>query len=288
MVELKTLAESIEKGLNALSAANNLGIVFKIHSDAGEYEKARVARTGKQRYTNGLLQVISSSIVPVQHLTVASQRARLEVAVQLFNKNTDAVIIEAHRAVLDGYFKTTSLQMLDDKNGNKYSVASTYSLASTGAVAVESPLGTSVRFSVLIDYAMVQNGLNSSAFTVTLDEVNVEYASFTIDRTPATDSASYSGTNGAARNVANSTALTFVLEIPATVTDNAANSALRGFILDGDMQTVHTLVVAIGTQSRTYSVVFGSTNISLVGYSNAGYTVKLIEAANLTEGNGNG
>ncbi len=283
MVELKTLAQTVENGLNALSAANNLGIVFKIHSDAGEYQKALISRTAKQRYTNGLLQVVSSSIVPVQNLTVATQNARLEIAVQLPNPQTDAVIIEAHRAVLDGYFKTTALQMLEDKDGKKYSVASTYSLASTGGVAAESPLGTAITFTVLIDYAMVQNGLNSSTFTVTLDGVNIEYVSLTIDRTPAMDAADYSDTNGAAHNVANSTALTFVLEIPATVTDNVANSALRGFVLDGDMKTVHTLNVAIGTENRTYKVVFASTNISLIGYQNAGYMVKFVEAADLPE-----
>lgn len=283
MVELKTLADKIEKGLNALSATNNLGIVFKIHSDAGEYEKAFVSRTGKQRYTNGLLQIVSSSIVPVQNLTVATQSARLEVVVQLPNPQTDANMIELHRAVLDGYFKSTAIQTLKDKDGKMYSVASSYSLASTGIVSNPSPLGTSITFAVLINYAMVQNGLNSTAFTVTLDGVSVEYTSLTIDRTPAMDSATYSNTNGAANNVANTTALTFILEIPATITDNAANSALRSYVLDGDMQSVHTLVVSIGRESRTYSVVFVETNISLDGVQNAGYTVRLVEAADLTE-----
>lgn len=288
MILLKTLAGKIEKGLNALSAANDLGIVFKIHSDAGEYKKATVSRTEKKRYTNGLLQVVSSSIVPVQNLTVATQQARLEVAVQLLDKNTDTEIIEMHRAVLDGYFKATTLQHIEDESGNTYSVSSTYSLASTGVVTAESPLGTSVTFTVFIDYAMVQNGLNSSQFTVTLDGVNVEYTSLTIDRTAAMESATYNNDNGAGRNIANSTALTFIMEIPATVTDNAANSALRGFIMDGDMETVHSLTVDIGTKGRTYSVLFGSANIAINGYQNAGYTVKMVEAADVLEVESNG
>ena len=219
----------------------------------------------------------------MQNLTVATQQARLEVAVQLLDKNTDAEIIEMHRAVLDRYFKTTTLQHIDDESGNTYSVSSTYSLASTGVVTAESPLGTSVTFTVFIDYAMVQNGLNSSQFTVALDGVNVEYTSLTIDRTAAMESATYNDSNGVGRNIANSTALTLILEIPATVTDNAANSALRDFIMDGNMKTVHTLTIAIGSESRTYKVLFGSANVAIIGYQNAGYTVKLVEAADMQE-----
>lgn len=283
MVELRTLAESIENGLNALSTLNSLGIVFKIHSDAGEYKKARKTRTQKQRYTNGLLQIISSSVVPVQHLVVATLSAKLEIEVQLPNPDTDTAIIVEHRAVLDEYFKSATLQMLTDKEGKTYSVSSGYSLASTGSVTNQSPLGTNVTFTVMIDYAMVQNGLNSSEFSITLDGATIQYSSFTIDRTPAMDSAPYSDTNGAAHNEDISTALTFNLQIPATTTENAANSALRDFVLDGDMEKVHTLTVDIAGVSRSYSVLFASTNISINGIQNAGYTVKFVEAAKLEE-----
>lgn len=281
MVELSILAASIENGLNALSTLNSLGIVFRIHSDAGDYAKALKTRTEKQRYTNGLLQVVSSSIVPVQNLVVATQSARLEVAVQLPNPETDTAIIAKHREVLDTYFKTTTLQMLTDKDGKTYSVSSAYSLATTGGVDNLSPLGTNLTFVVMIDYAMVQNGLNSSEFSITLDGATVQYTSLTIDRTAVMDSAPYSNTNGSGRNVAVSTALTFNLEIPATTTENDGNTALCSFLLDGDMQTVHTLTVDIGGVSRSYSVVFAQDNISLRGFQNAGYTVKFIEAADL-------
>lgn len=288
MIELNTLAKNMENGLNNLSIQNGLGIVFKIHSDEGEYKTALQSRVKRQRYTNGLLQISSSSIVPVQNLVVATQAARLDIAVQLPNRNTDDQIITAYRGLLDGYFTATSLQMLKDASGKMYSVASVYSLATTGSVSVESPLGTNITFTVFVNYSLVQNGLNSSEFTVTLDGAAVEYTSLTIDRTTAMDSAAYSNTNGSAKNVANSMALTFHLQIPATITDNAANAALRQFVLDGDMQTKHTLVVDIGGESRTYTVVFGETNISLNGLQNAGYTVIFVEAANLSEVSDNG
>ena len=57
------------------------------------------------------------------------------------------------------------------------------------------------------------------------------------------------------------------------------------FLLDGDMAAIHTLTVAMGENApRTYSVVFGDSNISLDGIQNAGYTVTFVEAATLTEG----
>ena len=283
MITLQTLAKEIENGLNN----NVLGVQYKIHSDGGSYNKALYGRVAanRKRFTNGLLQVLSSSIVPVQSLIVATQTVRLEVAVQLLDKDTEDSVIAMHRAILDGYFQSTGVQMLTDESGKQFSVSSAYSLASTGTVQAAAPLGTHITFEVNVTYSMVQNGLNSSQFKVSLDGVELAYTTFTIVRTPSMDASTYNGGNGASKNVSNTTALQFNIQLPAIVTQNDAQSAIMNFLLDGDMAAIHTLTVAMGENApRTYSVVFGDSNISLDGIQNAGYTVTFVEAATLTEG----
>lgn len=283
MITLETLAKEIQKGLNG----NAFGIEYKIHSDGGSYNKALYGRisANRKRFTNGLLQVVSSSVVPVQGLIVATQTARLEVSVQLPDKETEDSVIAMHRAILDSYFQSTGVQMLTDESGKNFSVSSAYSLTSTGIMQAASPLGTYITFAANLTYSMVQNGLNSSQFHVTLDGVEIAYTDITIVRTPTMDASTYNGGNGAAKNVSNTTALQFNIQLPATVTENAAQNAIMMFLLDGDMAEIHTLTIAIGENTpRTYSVVFGDTNISLDGIQNAGYTVTFVEAATLTEG----
>lgn len=283
MIALKTLAKRIEDGLNS----NTFGFSYAIHSDAGEYKKALNGRVAAQRkrYTNGCLQLVSSSVMPTQGLVVANETMRLEVQVQLFAIEPDANVIEAHRSILDAYFQaaTKDVQMIPDESGDVFSVSSTYSLANTGVVTQPSPIGSSITFIVMITYGMVQNGLNSSKFRVTLDGAEIAYSSFTIANVPTMEGVAYSNSLGAAKNISTATALSFNLQFPATTPPDAANNAVMDFLLDGDMLSIHTLAITAGEKQKTYQVVFGESNVTLELPKNAGYSVTLVEAAILQE-----
>lgn len=281
MIALKTLGNLIETGLNGVAADS--GIHYTIHTDAGEYKKAKKTRKGNQRYTNCLLRVVSSSVVPVQNLTVATQAVQLEVAVQLFDPNTDQEIINLHRGILDEYFRASSVQALTDEGGKEYTVSSQYSLANTGNVDQAGTLGSYLTFTVSVNYALIQNGLNSYDFKVSIDGVELGYSTVTITRVPSMDTGNYSDTNGAAKNIASATALNFDIKLPATTTENAANAAVFGFLFDGSMNTVHTLTLEMGNERHEYAVIFGQTSLALDGLQNAGQSFALIEAAPVVE-----
>lgn len=275
MITAKTLAESIEQGLNN----NTLGIQFAIHSDVAKYKKAINTRFEKRRYTNGILKIISSSVVPIQNIIVATQSAQLDIAVQLSCPETVEETAQKHRAILDGYFQSASLQILSDENGKKYSIGSQYSLATTGSVETTSPLGTHIIFTVMVNYSFVQNGVNSSQFGATLDGVEIGYTDLTVSRVTTMDVSAYSGSNGSAKNIPTTSALTFEFQLPKTDQETLANAAIGAFLFTGAFTATHSLQIRTPEKNYDYVVSFGEANVSIEGIKNAGYSITLVESA---------
>ncbi|MDE7406480.1 MAG: hypothetical protein K2M89_06380 [Clostridiales bacterium] len=279
MLKISDFANEIQKGLNQ----NAYGLNFAIFSDEGTYKDALISRTAKTRYTNGLLRVGASTIVPTQGLTVATQTAALEICVPLFNPDTDEAVIQNHRAALDAYFQQYRVDSMKeyDENDNVvkvYTVSSLSSLANTGDVDVRDGVGTSITFYVNIEFAYIQNGLNSANCTFTLDGFTIPYTAAKITKSPTAQTDAFSDSNGRGESVNTSFVRSFDFQLPAqSGADNLA-SLIISELLGVGLNTPHTLVVTIGDDdSKTYNVVFGQTDISLEGINNAGHNISLIE-----------
>lgn len=280
MIQLSTLAKAIEDSLNA----NDKGIVYVIHTDMGTYETALKTRTNKRQYTNGVLDVLSSAIVPAQGLVVATQQARLEICVQLPDPARDEEIVAAHRAILDGVFANVTVDSITDTDGKTYTVSATYSLADSGSAQMRPMAGTSYTFIVNIEYSFIEGGLNSLNCIFTLDGVRIPYTSATITRRPTTEANVYSDGAGQARCVNTASAISVDLQLPARSATDGLSEVLLAQILTGDLNAVHVLTVQFGGITHTYIMIFGETNVVVNGVANAGHTISLIEAASFLEG----
>lgn len=284
MIQLNEFAKALEKELNK----NAFGITYAIHTDAAEYEKAIKTRVAKKRYTNGLMRVGQSSIVPTQGLVVATQNAVLELCVQLFGVESDGEVVSAHRTVLDKYAQKpvvdTMTETVTDDDGNtvekEYTVTALYSLANTGEVQVRDGVGTSVTFYVNIEYAYIENGLNSNNCTFTLDGFPIPYSSAKVTKSPNVQADAFSDSGGASRSINVSFNRSFDFQLPAQLGNDGLGQVILDETFGGGLNTPHTLVVKLGdAEPITYNVVFGATDISLAGINNAGHTISLIERA---------
>ncbi len=273
MISLNTIAESIETGLNA----NDKNIKFAIFTDAGEYKKAISTRTEKQRFTNGFLQSVSSSLVPTQSITVATQSVLLNIVVKLPFKETEKQIIDDHRAVLENYFGKYKTDLMPS-DGKTYSVTWIGGFADTGTVEVRAGIGTSVSFSVSIQYSFIENGLNSSNCVFELDGNVIPYSMAQISRRPTVESNPYSNTDTESKNVATTELVGFEFQVPAQSGENPLASLLLRQVLFGNHRR-HTLNATIGKETATYSVIFGESALAIQGIDNAGHKFSLISAA---------
>lgn len=271
MISLKTLTQTIQDGLNAIS-----GINFKVFADAGKYAKAIITPLSKTKFTSCVLRAGSSSVVPTQGVTVASQTAMLEVCVRFTPETMDSVIT-AHRAALDAYFGNTEVQQISE-GSKSYTVAATYALATTGTVEQRPLVGTSLTYFVNISYSFVENGLNSNSFKFTLDGDEIPYTVASIRKTPTTDGNIYSDGNGNAK--ARNTAFihTFEFQIPALSGVGVSNKVISN-LLGNELNTMHTLVVTVDdAEPQTYTVIFGETECNVQGVNNGGMAFSLTEA----------
>lgn len=276
MIELNDLAQATEAGLNA----NALGLLFKIYADGGNYKKYDCYKD--KRYINGVMQEISSIVVPAQGLKVATQSVRLEV-VAYYGFEDPEPVLKTVRSVLDNFFQSSVVQVITDASERSYTVGVNYTLADTGTVANRPQIGPSISYTAMISYSFIENGLNSMDFHFKLDGAPLSYTSASITRVPVMDGNAYSDTAGNAKNFAASSALSFDLKLPAIDTADPASRTIIGYILSGGMNETHTLDVDLNGAVSTYTVVFGQTDIALDGVQNAGHSVSFVEAAKAVE-----
>lgn len=273
MIALSQLTALIEAGLNS----NGQNINFRLFSDEGNFKKALINRTEKKRYTNGVVRVGTSAVVPISGVVVATESAVLELVVQLPNPETDEQIITAHRTVLDGYFSSFTVQKIID-NGKSYTVTTTYSLANTGTVEQRGHIGTSITFYVNLNLSYIENGLNSDEITYTLDGMKIPYTTVRTNKNPTLDSNVSSGSNGKSTSRASAFIRGWDFEMPAL--DGVALSEIIMDEIDSDTINVpHTLVKTRAGKSYTYSVIFANTSDTVQGIQNAGLSFSLVERA---------
>lgn len=273
MIALSTLAKAIQDGLNS----NSKGINYVIHTDMGEFEKALKTRTEQKLFTNGIVEVVNSSIVPTQSITVATQSVLLTVVVQLPNPETDKEITEKHRSVLENYFAGVRVEPLVSE-GVTYSVSSVGALANTGTVQVRPGVGTSISFTVKVQYSFIENGLNSSNCLFELDGMQIPYSMAQMTRSPVAESNPYSNTDGEAESVTTAERVGFDFQVPAQTTTNSFSSLLIQQILEGS-HAEHTMKVTLGKETGTYTVIFGETMLAVEGVNNAGHKVSFVTSA---------
>lgn len=278
MIKFSTFASNIEDLLNT----NAAGIVFKVFTDAGKYKRALKTHTEKKRYTNAILRIGSSSVIPTQGLYIATQSATLEVTVQLLNSQTDEQVIESHRAVLDALSQTCNVVSMKD-DGKEYAVSTVYSQATTGELQLRDTAGTSITFYVNIDYSYIENGLNSFNCKFTLDGYPIPYTTAKIVKSPQTQADAFSDSNGRALGINYAFTRSFDFLVPAQAlkeNDTGLGAIVLNELAGNDLNAAHTLVVDWGGKRiDTYEVVFGESDISLEGINNAGQHFALFERA---------
>jgi len=278
MIAIGKLTELINKGLNALAAANGFPFVFAIKSEGGEYMPPLRKGNNVTIYINGETRVVNSEIIPTQGIKVATQTVELTLAYPLPDDIPVEDAIAPMRSVLDAYFQNTSLQSLDDDSGKSFTVASYSSIPTIGEIAMNTGPGLMCPFVCEIFYSFIQNGINSSNFVISFNGIQVPYMDATITRVPVMNSTPYSNTGGSAESVTEATALNIEFSAPTLGAEgNALFTAFKNFLLTGQ-HDVYPVTVMYENKPTTYRMTFGQTALSLEGIKNGNSRITLVEA----------
>lgn len=284
MIALKTLTEKINNGLNALAVANNFPFVFAVKSEGGEYVPPKRAGNSVTAYINGVTHIVDSDVIPVQGTSVSMLTVQLDIAYPLPDDVMIESAIEPVRAILDAYFNQSFTQNMKDTSGKEITTAAYATIPSTGSIAQSTGPGLMCTFSCFVYYNFIEGGVNSGDVILTYAGVRVPYIDATITRVPVSASNPYSDTSGACEGVTESTALNIEFNAPTLKSEeNALFSAYKAFLLSGD-NAPQSITVLFEGQEYTYSVIFGTSALSLEGVKNGNSRITLIEARDFENG----
>ena len=283
MIPISKLTKAINDGLNALAKANDFPFTFAIKSEGGEYMPPKRNGNKVEAYINGVTKIVDSEVIPVQGTSVLTQSVNLTLAYPLPDDIPVEDAIAPVRALLDTYFKQTFIQAMPDDSGNDVAVSGIADIPTTGEIALNTGPGLMCTFTCGISYNFIENGVNSNKFILLFDNVIIPYMDATVTRVPVMAANPYSGTDGAAASVTESTALNIEFTAHTLKSENNAFfTAYKSFILNGN-NPPHIVTIKYEDTNQVYSMKFGQSSLSLEGIKNGNSRISLVSAKELND-----
>lgn len=296
MVSLELLTEKLNDKLDDLIDGVEGVKKIKIYLDGGKYEKPYLEQNEvKNDFIQGVSMLNSSSIVPINGILIQTFNVATEIAVPIdtdlmaineedgsitmtekaYNKSIDPYRIALEKLASQTYVDPVTV---DDKT---YVVSYTVSTPRSGRITQRDGLGFSISLSFVIEYAIVQNGINSRDVKLGFeDEEEVPFTQLTFVRSPVMDSGAFSGTNGNAKNYMAVSAMQISISVPA-LSDSIITSEHFDFLLSGIPKIYNVSITLPGKTKQTYKMHFGDCNIAVRELDNVGQSITLVEALEL-------
>jgi hypothetical protein len=300
MVSLELLTEKLNIKLNTLIEGVEGVKEIKIYLDGGKYEKPFLEQNVVENdFIQGVSMLNSSSIVPINGILIQTFNVATEIAVPIdtdlmaVNKEDGSITmtekayndsIEPYRIALERLASQTYVESVTEEN-KTYVVSYTVSTPRSGRITQRDGLGFSISLSFVIEYAIVQNGINSRDVILEFEgeELEVEEVPFTqltFVRSPVMDSGAFSGTNGNAKNYMAVSAMQISISVPA-LSDSIITREHFDFLLTGIPKIYNVSITLPGKTKQTYQMHFGDCNIAVRELDNVGQSITLVEALEL-------
>lgn len=282
MINLNSIAENIESGLNASMPDRN--ITFHIWTDVGKYEKP--VRTGNavKVILPGLLTCTSSSNTTASGgLVLGLQSLLLQIKFPQRKPRTspdeekedDYQFVQDIRELLDAYFAANKTFAVTDGN-TTYKVGMSYGISVSGTAELGNHFATSYELSVYINLLYAENGVNSRDVTAQFDGVPVNFETANPARSATVSTDVYSSSGMISSNLVNSTAFTIDCTIPATT--NEVTMQFVEYLLKGKANTAHFVKLTWGTAAeKIFLMTMKDIQASVSGVENVGLVLPLVE-----------
>lgn len=237
MISIETISERLTGKLNELVPESE-NIEFVIMGDGGNYiPSVRKPRTNTilQRI-DGQADIIESTITPVNGIIVATQTVGVSVCVRIDKSKGFDESVRVVREVISKYMSAPDVfsYVVDGNDGSKqtYVVTMYGSQPEAGSREVRQNYGDSIDYNWICNFAVVQNGVNSQAQSITFEGEPVPFTSLVISRVPVTDGGAFSNTNGVAKSWHSTTALQVTVTMPA-LTNNKLTQEHADYVING-------------------------------------------------------
>lgn len=294
MIDLQKLVDIMNVKLKELSE----NYAFRIFSDGDKYIDPYLYQNEvKNAYIQGVSSIINSSIVPVESVLVETITTSTEIIVPIdgnavtINEEDGSITFEAQtwseyispiKEVLTAYASNTYKDPIE-LDEQTFVVTYTVSQPRTGHIAQRDGVGLSIPFTLITNYAVVQNGINSRDVELTFEGKKVPFTQLTFVRSPVMDSGAFSNSNGVAKNYMAVSAMQISVSVPA-LSDSNITSEHFDFLLTGEPK-IYTVTLTLPNKpnnlTQSYQMYFGDCNIAVRELDNVGQSITLVEALTL-------
>lgn len=292
MISIETISERLTGKLNELVPESE-NIEFVIMGDGGNYiPSVRKPRTNTilQRI-DGQADIIESTITPVNGIIVATQTVGVSVCVRIDKSKGFDESVRVVREVISKYMSAPDVfsYVVDGNDGSKqtYVVTMYGSQPEAGSREIRQSYGDSIDYNWICNFAVVQNGVNSQAQSITFEGQPIPFTSLVISRVPVTDGGAFSNTNGVAKSWHSTTALQVTVTMPA-LTNNKLTQEHADYVINGT-EKVFDVVIKFSELKETdesgtatvkenaKKMIFDVGTITAEQINNVGMEINLIE-----------
>lgn len=299
MITLKSLTDIINNKLKLINPEIN----FKINPDGDEYKAPSLEKNAVvDNFIQGTAILLNDSIVPVDGITILSQTVGIEFVVPV-KSGRELVEQEDGSSVMQDVVYQSSFEpirqalatlsaqaykdsVIDDDGKTTYAVSYTVTAPKAGDIMLRDAVGLSITYQISINFAIVQNGINTRNICVKFEDTDVLFTNITIGRTAIMESGAFNGSGGNALNYPAVTALSIELAVPA-LSDSYITQEHLAWLLFGEMK-IYTVelgfsAVELGSsENKTkFNMYFGECCAAGQGIDNIGQSIRLVEALDL-------
>lgn len=301
MIELKQLAEELEKSLN-----NGLtgGIEFKIFADTGTFKKSYRVKNTEKTVINAIYSNSASDIsnvytdaggyivatmtneavfvIPckdededeyeiINEVDESGKITKNEKLLELGNNN----FLSQIRKILDNIAAQVINFSLTDSAGNSFDISAVFTLADTGMRGQLPELGDCFTYSLTCAYNIVQYGDNSRQWKIYIDGEAVPYSSMSIQRQTTNETTVYANRGRSTSTLTVADTFAVALEVPSIL--QGFNSVIKDFLLNGSNAYAHVAKI-IANNSTVYKlVVLSDSTATASGVLNVGTKIQINE-----------
>lgn len=281
MIDSLFLANLVQNRLNE----NNLGIEFLIYSDEGELVKNTKIGASIQKYTQGLIEIVSDNLIPIKANSLVFQTITTQL--MIFVDLADSGFVDELGRKQSQHFidvKNILEKIIEDFNGatipivddNKtYTVSLSFSKPKPGQKTSLGDISQGLPLYMNITFAFFQNGVNANDCNIIINNENLYFTRFVISKIKQADQSQFANSDGA-KTYALIGGKSLDMVIP--VVNSPVNKLMMQDILEDDILN-NALFVRIETPlyNKNFIGIFGTIGVNADVNSNLGYNVAVVE-----------
>lgn len=281
MIDTLFLANKIEDMLNS----NDLGINFLIFADEGDLQKTIKKGIHIEKYTHGLVETISSTIVPIKNMNYLTITAQLMILVDL----ADTGYVKEgpkQRAQSDNLIniKQCVNELISSLNGQSITIEDdnkTYTLTmgfnkptvgqkmSLGEISEGLPLYLTMTFNFF------ENGVNANDCKIIINNENIYFTRAVVSKVKTSDQNEFAEMSGG-RTCSLVSGKSVDLVIPCVNTE-VSRLIMQDILEDDSLNKAIAVRIETPLYSKNFIGILGNSTVSMEVGSNLGYNISLVQ-----------